>query len=257
MNGKTKTSIYPSWKMIPNHGLVKDSDLNERIDYYANKIQEQLAEVVGICQAPLDSSNVRLGEASMGNLITDALKDRLGAEISLVNGGAIRGHRLYLAETKLTKLDIQEELPFNNICVLVEISGKELTATLEAGLSKIETSSGAFLQVSGIKLVYDPNGVPGNRIHELTINGEIVDENRYYRVATTDYLLKGGDGNSGLKNARVIMGPGVGPLLTSIVIDYVSQQMSITKNLEGRILDRDLQRDIKKINVSGKRVRLN
>ncbi len=37
-----------------------------------------------------------------------------GAEIALMNGGGVRGNRLYPAETTLTRRDILTELPFGN-----------------------------------------------------------------------------------------------------------------------------------------------
>jgi 5'-nucleotidase/UDP-sugar diphosphatase len=256
-NNKMKTFVFPSWRMIPNHGVARDSDLGEQIDYYANRIEQELSQEIGLCGTMLDSTNVRSGESSMGNLVADALRDHLGSHVALINGGAIRGQQIYLPGIKLTKRDIQEELPFSNICVLVEVTGEELLATLESGLGKIEAKSGGFLQLSGIKLVYDPNGLPNTRIREIAVNGEAIDKKQRYRLATTDYLLKGGDGNMGLRNAKVLMGPGVGPLLTSVVIEYLMTKSLTPLNLDGRILDCSIQMDVKKVNVLGKRVQLN
>ena len=41
----------------------------------------------------------------------------------LINGGGIRGDRLYEPGTVLTRRDILRELPFGNVGVLLELSG--------------------------------------------------------------------------------------------------------------------------------------
>ena len=44
----------------------------------------------------------------------------------------------------LTRKDIIEELPFGNVVVLIELSGDDLLAALENGVSQIEDGAGRF-----------------------------------------------------------------------------------------------------------------
>ena len=62
---------------------------------------------MGQTQTALNSqtAEVRTRETTMGNLIADALREALQADVALVNGG-IRGNRLYEAGTTLTRRDI-------------------------------------------------------------------------------------------------------------------------------------------------------
>ena len=62
-------------------------------------------------------------DCSIGDLIADAIRDATGAEIGLVNGGGIRGDRVYPAGAKLTRRDALTELPFNNVTVMIELKG--------------------------------------------------------------------------------------------------------------------------------------
>ncbi len=257
VGGKTKISIHPKWKMIPNYGYPPDPLVEARIAYYFDQVNVDLAEEIAECQNPLDSTSVRSNETTMGNIITDALKLRMNADVAIINGGGIRGNRLYPSGTKLTKHDIQTELPFGDIGVLVEVSGEQLLKTLEYCLSKIDMNSGSFPQVSGIKIIYEADHVFGDRVCEGLVNGKPIEKNKTYRLATNDFLLRGGDGNLGLKQAKIVIGPGVGPLLTAVVIDYLKKTGVVIAKLEGRILDSSLREGIKEGDATEQRIHFN
>ena len=254
---KPKIFIRPEWKMISNYGYSEDPIVAEKVGYYAKRVNEELAEEIATCQTPLDSSSVRSGETTMGNLIADALKSGLNADIAIINGGGIRGNRLYLPGTILTKRDVQEELPFGDIAVLVEITGEQLLKTLEYCLGKIDIKSGSFPQLSGMRVIYEADHIFGDRVCEVLVDGKPVDAQKTYKLALNDFLLRGGDGNMGLKQAKVLIGPGVGPLLTSVVIDYLKAAGSVDMMLEGRILDVSLSKGIKSGDSTGKRINFN
>jgi len=251
---KTKISIYPKWKVIPNHDYPPDPAVGARVAYYADQVDQALSEQIAICQTSLDSTTVRSSESTMGNLIADALKLALHADIAIVNGGGIRGNRLYPSGTMLTKRDIQEELPFGDIGVLVEVTGNQLLRTLEYCLSTIDVKSGSFPQISGIRIIYEADHIVGDRLCEGFIDGKPIEQQKMYRLATTDFLLAGGDGNLGLKQAKILIGPGVGPLLTLAVIDYLKHSEMAIAQIEGRILDSSLRNGSKEGNITGKRI---
>ncbi len=148
---KTKITIYPAWKMIPNHGFSKDPEIAERVAFYAEKIDHELDQPIALCLSSLDSRGTRSCETTMGNLIADALMFSLKADLCLINGGAIRGGRIYPEGTILTKRDIQEELPFRGVAVLVEVTGQQLLKTLEFSLSRSNIKGGMFPQVAGLR----------------------------------------------------------------------------------------------------------
>ena len=66
---------------------------------------------------------MRSQEAAIGNLIADAMREAVGADIGITNGGGIRADREYPAGTKLTRGDILAELPFGNKTVKLELTG--------------------------------------------------------------------------------------------------------------------------------------
>jgi 2',3'-cyclic-nucleotide 2'-phosphodiesterase (5'-nucleotidase family) len=104
---------------------------------------------------------VRSQEAAIGNLIADAMRESVGADIAVTNGGGIRADREYAAGTKLTRKDILAELPFGNKTVKIEITGDKIREAIENGLSQIEQGAGRFPQVAGLKITAKPGNAVG------------------------------------------------------------------------------------------------
>ena len=174
-------------------------------------------------------------ESNFGDLITDAMRAGVGADVALTNGGGIRGDRTYDPGTTLTRRDILSELPFGNVTVLMEISGADLLAALENGVSEVENRAGRFPQISGMTLIYDPSAPKGSRITELKIGGKPLDMSRTYRLATNDYMASGGDGYAVLKSGKLLVDASGATLMATTVMHYISGQGSVAPKTEGRI----------------------
>ncbi len=255
---KTKISVFPTWKMIHNYGFSEDPEAAKKIAYYSQTVDKELSHQIAVCSTPLDSTDVRFSETTMGNLVADAMRSYFQADLAIMNGGGIRGSKLYLPGTAITKRDIQEELPFADICVLLEVTGEQILKTFEYALSKIDVKGGSFPQVSGVRVIYDPNNHPlGERICEGYVDGKPIDKTKTYRLATNDYVLRGGDGNFGLKGAKTVIGPGIGPLLTKVVCDYLKEMGVVSAALEGRMFDGSIAKEVKTGDTTGKRIHFN
>jgi 5'-nucleotidase/UDP-sugar diphosphatase len=160
------------------------------------------------------------------------------AEIAIVNGGGIRGDKFYPAGTKLSKRDILDELPFGNKTMLTIVPGKAILAALENGFSQFGRLSGRFPQVSGLSIVADPAAAPGARVKTVMVNGETLDIARDYKLATNDFLARGGDGY-GMLAGKTHVSPDSGTRLVALdVIDYVEAAKIIDAKVEGRIVFR-------------------
>jgi 5'-nucleotidase/UDP-sugar diphosphatase len=192
---------------------------------------------IGTTGAAIDSRRnvVRAEEATMGNLIADAMRAATGADIALMNGGGIRGDRTYEAGVKLTRRDILTELPFGNVTVVTELPGTQVLAALENAVSQVEKGSGRFAQVSGLTFAYDAAAEPGSRVSEVMVAGAALDPDKTYSVAVNDYILGGGDGYSSLGGGKIITGTGGGQLVANDVMAYVEKLGTITPAVEGRI----------------------
>lgn len=236
-----KVTVVPSWRMLVNQGIPPDPGAAAKVAEYTAKLDSELAQPLGQTQTALDSrrGEVRSQETTMGNLIAEALRQALQADAVLINGGGIRGDRLYDPGTTLTRRDILRELPFGNVGVLLEVSGSTLLAALEHGVSQVEAKAGRFPQIAGMRFVYNPRQPAGSRVVQATINGVPINPTARYRLATIDYLFKGGDGYSSLTTATPLIDTVGGTLVATMVMQYIATRKTVAPQTDGRITIRE------------------
>lgn len=86
-------------------------------------------------------AHVRTGETNLGDLIADAMRAESGAQIALINCGAIRDS---IPAGDITKGNIINVLPFENYIVTKKNNGSNLSATLESAVKALPEENGAF-----------------------------------------------------------------------------------------------------------------
>ena len=223
--------IYDTAEVTP------DPETSAVVRRLGGELSRELDVVIGTTDGALDSriGMVRAREASFGDLVADAVRAGTGAEIGLMNGGGIRGDRLYPAGTALTRRDILSELPFGNTTVLVAIDGATLGAALENGYRDLGRPSGRFLQISGIEVTLYPTAPPGRRVASATVGGAALDPARTYRVAANNFMLDGGNDYGMLAKGRVLIGGTDGRLLANEVMAYIRARSPLPAETGGRI----------------------
>lgn len=239
-DGKTKVEWRPHFEIIDSAAVTPDPKIAGVVKAYQDKLDAELKVEIGTTQTPLDSrrATVRGEEAAIGDLITDAMRASVGADIALTNGGGIRADKEYPAGTVLTRADVFSELPFGNKTVKLAVTGKALKAALESGFSLVEAAAGRFPQVSGLVVEVDLKQLPGMRVKSVTVNGAPLDPDKKYTLATNDYVADGGDGYVAFKDAARLISPVDAKLMASDVIDYIAAQKTIAPKPEGRIVFR-------------------
>ncbi|WP_029008884.1 bifunctional metallophosphatase/5'-nucleotidase [Azospirillum halopraeferens] len=238
--GPVTTTVPAGWRMLSTAGVVPDPEIAARVRTHTDRLDAELAGVIGRTATDLDSRRtaVRAGEAAIGNLIADALREALKADAALINGGGIRGDRTYAAGSELTRRDILAELPFGNVGVLVALSGADLLAALEHGVSRVGEMAGRFPQVSGLRFTYDPKAPAGRRVADVTVGDRPLDPAAVYRVATNDFMLKGGDGYTMIAAGGILVDRKDAVLLATTVMDHVASAGTVAPAPEGRIRTR-------------------
>jgi 5'-nucleotidase len=227
------------WKVIP---VTKDTPAAPEFSAVYKKyapLLAQLAKPVGRTSVALEarSKENRTRETNAGNFIADAFRKATAADVALMNGGSVRADEL-MAPGQLTVRDVLSMLPFKNKLVKIEITGATLRAALEHGVSRSaeDAEPGGFPQVSGIQFSFDATRKPGERIVDLKINGQPLNETRTYTLGTTTFIgLDGGDGYAMLKGATVVTPPERLPLDSEAVQRAISSVRSIAPKVEGRI----------------------
>jgi 5'-nucleotidase len=207
-------------RLIPvDERLAEAPDVAALVQRQATLLARELDTVVGETRAPLDAreSVTRREETPIGRLFADLMRERVGAQVGLLNSGAIRGNRVIPAGP-ITKRDIRQLLPFSNTVTLLEVSGEGLRAALEHSVDELPRPTGHFLQTAGVRFTVDTARPPGRRIAAIEVGGQPLDPAGRYRVAVPDYLARGRDGYPMLAAARVLLAPEDGPGLIETVL---------------------------------------
>ena len=237
-DGKTTVTWSPNFRIVDTANVKPDPEIEAVVKGYEDKLSKELDVEIGVTETPLDSrrATVRGGEAAMGNLITDALKAAVGADVALTNGGGIRADKQYQAGQKLTRRDILSEMPFGNTTVLLEVTGAQIKDALENGVSQVRELGGRFPQVSGIVAEVDLKEPVGSRVKSVKINGQPLDPAKTYKLATNDFVARGGDGYRAFIGAKSLIDVSASQLMASQVIDYVAKAGKVAPKVEGRIV---------------------
>ncbi len=221
-----------------DRGLEPNSEVAELMRSYQDRLEEEVGEEIGRTETTLDAREkvVRREESNLGNYVAEKMRNHLDADVdvALMNGGGIRTDTQYEAGA-LTQRDIVNIFPFGNRLTVLEVTGETLLAVLENGVSEVERLSGRFPQIAGMEYAYDPSNEVGNRITDVTIDGEDVDHEATYALATNGFVSGGGDGYEMLTDVPRILEPVNGPLLSSLLIRRIEAETPIAPERDGRI----------------------
>jgi 5'-nucleotidase/UDP-sugar diphosphatase len=235
--GKRAVSWWPGFRVIDTATAAPDPKVAALVEGYEATLSKELDVSLGRTETELDSRNaaVRAGEAAIGNLYADAIRAATNADIALLNGGGFRANKIYPAGSDITRRDVLRELPFSNKTVLLEVTGAQLRKAVEHGLSNLREPTGRFPQVAGMRIEADRSKPVGQRVTALLVNGRQVTETDVFKLATNDFLMRGGDGYDALAEARALSGERDGKLIANDVMVYIRAKGTVSAKPEGRV----------------------
>ena len=219
---------------------------NEFINSLWNEYSDELNALIGYSNFDLllrDENSIapfcRIGECSLGDLITDAIKASTNTEIAILNGGGIRND---LKKGNITSSTVIDILPWFSYIIAKQLTGQVILDALEFGVSKLPNAFGGYPQASGITFDLDPSinstvktdnsgnfvNITGERrVTNVKINGENLNLTRLYNVSLLNFQGSGGDGYSMFADKEVY--------LESILTDTDSLIYYIKNTLNGTI----------------------
>lgn len=195
----------------------------------------------------------RLCESLVGNVVTDAMRLTYGTDFAITNSGGLRAS-LTCPTTDvdtdfcppftpppypITQGQVLTVLPFGNVVATVELTGAELKAFLERGVSAMPGADGRFAQVSGLCFTYDIGAAVGDRVTgavrqavDGSCTGAAVDFGAAasYTVAINDFMASGGDGYP-----VVIAKATTREFMDQVVAAHILAAGTISPVIEGRI----------------------
>lgn len=141
-------------------------------------------------------------DPEMLNFFTDWVYDsgrRIApnVDMAIANKG---GLRTVLPEGRVAKGHIIDMLPFRNYITVLDVKGSDLRSVFDV---MAKTDGNGISR--NVRATYDTIGGRTNyRAHDIIIDGRPLDDNATYRVATIDYLAKGGDYMKGLTRGKIV-----------------------------------------------------
>ncbi len=220
-------------------GVAPDPGMAARIAELAIPLDAVRREVVGEAAAEIngDRAVCRIAECPMGNLVAEAMLDRVrdqGIEIALQNGGGLRAS---IDAGPVTMGEVLTVLPFQNTLSTFQVTGATLLAALENGVSAIDEGSGRFPQVAGLRFAFDPRAAPGSRVSAVEVAAddgwELLEPARVYGVVSNNFLRGGGDGYGMLREAMDAYD--YGPDLADVTAEYLAANAPYQPVIDGRI----------------------
>lgn len=218
----------------------EDFFAKEALLAYAQPVMALMGQVIAEAKVDLvgERAIVRKRESNLGNLIADGMvwkTKNAGVQIALQNGGGIRAS---ISKGPITVGKVYEVLPFGNTLVVMDLTGKEIKAALENGVSQWEQAAGRFLQVSGLRYAFDLARPAGDRVVRVEVKTEKgyqpLDLEATYRVVVNNFIANGGDGFTVLKEAQGYR-VDTGFSDAESFMDYLKELKAVEAGLEGRI----------------------
>lgn len=226
--------------ILLDSSVVPDPAYLARVKELAKPIEalkaKKVAESSGVIEAAREVC--RVVECSMGNLVADAMLDRVkdqGMTIAIINGGGLRAS---IDAGDVTMGEVLTVLPFQNTLSTFQLKGADVVAALENGVSQIDQGAGRFAQVSGLKYAFDVSKPVGQRVSAVEVRDgsgwKPIDTAATYGVVSNNYMRAGGDGYkifaSNAQNAY-----DYGPGLEAVVSDYLAKNTPYKPYTDGRI----------------------
>jgi 2',3'-cyclic-nucleotide 2'-phosphodiesterase (5'-nucleotidase family) len=255
-DGSSLEYVTARWHRPWNVGVTPNADITAMIAALKVELIPILGEEIGRSTVPIlradpcGNAEGRTCESLEGNLTTDALRAATGADFAVTNSGGLRANLTCPDGVATDNLGLPCKdgdqfiirlngavamLPFGNITVTVDVSGAELKAILENGVSQI--GGGRFVQVSGLRIQYDRTLAAGSRItaaweFDGATLGDPIDFGApagSYTVAMNDFMAVGGDGYPNFTGRFTTL-----HLMLDNVIEYIEANTPITPAVQDR-----------------------
>lgn len=190
-------------------------EIENFIKPYRDHINKDLDSVLAFCPETLDKSKGEW-QTNIGNFMADVcfsesnkiFNKRYGKtiDICLLNHGGIRS---IIPKGNVTTRTAFEVMPFENNMVVAALKGNQIMEMVHYLIAEKKPHP-----LSGIQITLDKN----NTFKSVFINNQPLELDKIYYVATSDYLVNGGDNmNFFQKNTRLF---NLDYKIRNLLIDY-------------------------------------
>jgi len=222
--------------LLMDAAVIEDVAVKDRITELGKPLDEIRNKVVANSGAAIDGAreNCRAQECQMGNLVADAMLDRVkdqGVQVAIANGGGLRAS---IDAGDVTMGEVLTVLPFQNTLSTFQVTGQVLVEALENGVSQVQDGGGRFPQVAGMSYTFDMKKPAGARVSDVKVAGEPIDLAKVYGVVSNNFVRTGGDGFRMFIDAANAYD--FGPDLADVTAEFLAKAGSYQPYLDGRIV---------------------
>lgn len=221
-----------------------NEEMQVLIDTLVAPYRSEMKQVIGYTSTPM--YRYLVVENAMDNFITDALLWKSKADFAVSNGFRF-GVPILPDESgtaPITKEDLWRMLPVDEHMKIGEVTGEQVKNWLEQEINNVfakdatQRFGGWLVRFSGMTVKFDSSKEMGERVQEVTIQGEPLDLNRTYRMASCN---REGEPIHILCRMRDAEHVDLKPYtLHQAVIEYLEAHGTISPKIEGRAIAVDL-----------------
>lgn len=220
---RTRVLIDKRWDAQP------DAEAAAFIAPYKHKVDSIMGPVVGSIAHDMTRHRP---ESELSNLLSDILVWG-GSQFdekpvfSVYNMGGIRSN---LAKGKITVGDVNDMAPFENKICFLTLKGDKVLELFQ----QIAHRGGEGLS-HAVRMVITKDG----KLKSATLNGEPIDPEKSYRIATLDYLAEGNDQMVAFKSGTDVFAPkqkenNVRYIIMNYFREMKAQGKVVESKIEGR-----------------------
>lgn len=205
-----------------NEEIEDDEAISAFIEPYVREMARTMDQVITVSEGSFTKDQP---EGSLGNLAADIVRYRATTEmgervhVSIMNNG---GLRVPLPEGEITVGHIYELMPFENHITVLRFSGEQLRQIADE-LAEINGEP-----VSGLRI-----RIENGNARDVLVDSMNVDPDRYYWVATNNWMADGGGDVPTLWESEQRHDLDV--LIRDAIIDYMRNRENIEPNIDRRI----------------------
>jgi len=151
-----------------------------------------------------EESKIRGTETSLGNWVTNIMRERCQAQVAFINSGSLRLNHDLEAGSQIRRRHIEELFEYPTKLRFIQITGAQLQEVVTHGVQQWP-GSGRWLQVSGLAFRHTPDKVSDLTLLEDGKPPRSIGKDETLRAVTSHFLRdESGDGYAMLKSAKSI-----------------------------------------------------
>lgn len=196
--------------------------LSTFVDSIQTEIDKEFNEVIATLE--FDWTKNSRKESNIGNWIADVHRDATHAQVGFMNAGGIRTN---VSAGPLTRRELFSVLPFRNVLVTFQLTGKQLKDCVAHGLASDDQ-----LQVSGLRLEWKKKGDGSVDIVKMEVAGKPVVDKTLYICGANDFLVGQGMKYLGMEIPQPVF---LKQTVFEAALDAARKAKVISSKVEGRI----------------------